>query len=103
MTQGYSIIGTLNGPLVSFEDKYITLMEHHHLIDVAEANPGFIEDMRLHILEQIRNGADEVMEALRSNLHPQPAKMYAYTNAASQYMGFVQGTWNSYVNAKKEQ
>lgn len=103
MSQGYEIVNTLNGPLVHYEGRYITLMEHHHLIDAVEENPSILEDLRLNILEQIRDGADEVMEALRSNLHPQPAKMYAYTNAASQYMGFVQGTWNSYVNAKKEQ
>lgn len=77
-------------------------MEHHILIDACEENEGLLAELQLHILEQIRDGADEVMEGFRFNLHPQPAKLYAYTNAASQYIAFVNGSWASYQNAKKD-
>ena len=96
----YEIIKTVNGPLVKFEDKYISLIEHHLLIDACEENETLLAELQLHILEQIRDGADEVMDAFRSNLHPQPAKLYSYTNAASQYLAFVNGSWASYVVAK---
>ena len=97
----YEVVNTINGPLVKHNERYITLMEHHFLIEVAEEHPEMLKELRQHIVMGIRDGADEAMEALQSDLQVHPNKLFAYANAANQYLVFSQGTWKSYKNAKE--
>mgnify|MGYP003354006360 CR=1 FL=1 len=99
----YQIINTLNGPIVYYDGVYVTLLEHHTLIDIAEAHPQILQELQSSIAVGIRDGADEAIDAMYSNLQVYQAKLNSYLVASSQYLAFIQTSWYPYQTAKADE
>lgn len=96
----YEIINTLSGPIIKYDDQYLTMMDTHLMIDIAENDSFFVTDLRENIMKVLRDSLDEYLEAFNDGIQHPPTKMYAYLNACGQYFGFMYGAWAAYNNAK---
>jgi hypothetical protein len=95
----FEIIATTNGPLVSYNGNMIALNDHQDMIDAAEANDTLISSMLSHITAELTAAVNLYMDGIANNMTPQPARIFAYINAAQQYSAWKNHHWNAYQAA----
>lgn len=95
----FQIIATTNGPLVSYNGDMIALNDHQDMIDAAEANETLIADLLAHITAELNASVTTYMDGIASNMQPQPARIFAYINAAQQYSAWKNHHWERYQAA----
>jgi hypothetical protein len=98
----YEIIKTLNGPIIKYKDAYVTAQEPHVLIEIAEADAGFIPAFKAHVMENLRSSVDDLCEAFQDGMSHMSPSLNAYMNSAFMFNNFINGPWASYQRAKAE-
>jgi hypothetical protein len=98
----YEIIKTLNGPIIKWNDAYVTAQEPHLLIEIAEANAGFIPAFKAHIMEHLRSSVDDLCEAFEDGMSHMSPILNSYMNASFMFNNFINGPWANYKKAKAE-
>jgi hypothetical protein len=98
----YEIIKTLNGPIIKWNDAYITTQEPHLLIEIAESHSDFITAMRAHIIENLHATINDLCEAFEDGLSHMSPVLNAYTHAAFMFNNFINGPWANYQKAKTD-
>jgi hypothetical protein len=98
----YELIKTINGPLIKWNDKYISPQEPHLLIEVAEADESFIPAFKAHVIENLQLSLNEVCEAFEANIPHVSQPLNAYLHSSFLFSNFVNGVWANYKKAKAE-
>lgn len=98
----YELIKTINGPLIKWNDKYISPQESHLLIEIAEADEGFIPVFKSHVIETLQLSLNEVCEAFEASMPHVSQTLNSYLHASFLFSNFVNGVWATYQKAKSE-
>lgn len=98
----FEIIATTNGPLVSYNGKMIAINDNQDMIDVAEANPTVIDAMFDSISTELSSSVTVYMDGISNGMNPNPARIFAYVNAAQQFSAWRNHHWRQYQTALQQ-
>jgi len=98
----YELIKTLTGPIIKYNNEYITPQEIHLLIELAESDESFIPAFKAHLIETLRTSANEICEALEDGISHTMSSFNPYLNASFIFNNFINGPWANYQKAKLE-
>jgi hypothetical protein len=86
----FTIISTINGPVVKSGTNHYTLHDVSACIDIAEANETFVDEMGTHIANELMAAAEEWTEAFISGVQPSQNKVVYYMNSGIHFKQFIQ-------------
>ena len=98
----YEIIATNFGPIIKYDDKYLTMQDTRDLLMVQEENNGFIDAMKIHITETYNAAHTEVQEAFNMNYQFVSNRLYPYLQSMHQYQSFAFQAWPQYQQQVKQ-
>jgi len=77
------------GPIITYNNAIYTLQDMTDLFDLVEEHPEFVDVMKEHILQTIKEVLAEVVDGLEHNIFYQPQRAYSYLGAMNVYGTFV--------------
>jgi len=94
----YTLIATSNGPVINIPGGHVVIVDTQDMIALAEEGDDFLNQMEKHIATEAQAAMTAFLEGFSANMHMMPAKMYAYVNAAQQFLQFKNNNWAQYVH-----
>jgi len=92
----YEIIETTVGPITKWKDQLVTLQDIPVLLDIAYANPNFLNDLYKAIQQGMASAFKDQLDAFEMKMNFHSPKINAYISSATQYISFISGPWPQY-------
>lgn len=99
----YEINETSIGPIIKWNGQLVTLQDVHVLLDIAYANPNFLNDLHVAIQQGMASAFKDHVDAFEIKMNFHSPKVNAYISSAAQYLSFISGPWPQYRQMREKQ